>query len=438
MSRAAPAAKLSLMGLRALLLALVIAAAAVAPAAGASWSAPATVPGSKEGVLNRVAVARDGTIAVGWDPATVAIRRPGGVWKVRRLAFANTSARSTDVAFDPAGRLLVAWIQSPTPPAKPLEGPYQIRAITWSRRAGWGGVRVLGRSGHFVLAQPTIAMNRRGDAMIAWRGFRRAGRRVVEAVSTSFRPAGGRFGREQRVSDGGPYRDVALDERGDAYAVWTTYRGPVLRFAYRPRGRGWGSPRTIAGPRASLATLFVLPDRTVVVAYREADVDSEGNGSQAGAIRALIRSPAGAFGPVLRLSESPAHEIVGAVSPAGELVLAWATADIFDPPRPPELGYVVRSAAGDLSVAQTVPGVHAGQLPWPIAYLRDGSALLAYGGENKIRAVVRAPGGTAFGSPETIAARGLYPALAVSGATAVVAFYDQDAERVKVAARRSP
>lgn len=394
------------------------------------------VPGSTEGVLNRVAVARDGTVAVGWGPAIVAIRRPGRAWKLQRLASASSSAQSTDIAFDPTGRLLVTWIHSPTPPGKALGGPYQVRAVTWTRRSGWGGVRVLGRSGHFGLAHPTIAMNTTGDSLIAWRGFRRAGRRVVEAVSTSFRPAGGRFGREQQVGDGGPYRDVALDERGNAYAVWTTYRGPFLRFALRARGRGWGSPRTIAGPRASLASLFVLPDRTAVVAYREADVDSEGNGLQVGAIRALVRSPTGSFGPVLRLSESRAHEIVGAVSPSGELTLAWATADTFEPPGSSDLGFVVRSAAGELSTPKTVPGVHAGQLPWPIAYLRDGSGLLAYGGENMIRAAVRAPGTSTFGTPETIAARGLYPSLAVSGTTAVVAFYDLDARRVKVAARR--
>jgi hypothetical protein len=421
---------------RALLLALLVTGSVPTSAAGASWSKPLAVPGSGDGVLNRVAIARDGTIAVGWGAATVAIRRPGGAWRVRSLAARNTSAQSTDIAFDPTGRLLVTWIHAPAPPGKALAGPFQVRAVTWTRRSGWGGVRVLGRSGHFGLAHPTITMNATGDALIAWRGFRRAGRRVVEAVSTSFRPAGGRFGREQRVRDGGPYRDVALDERGNAYAVWTTYRGPFLRFAFRARGRGWGAPRTIAGPRASLASLFVLPDRTAVVAYREADVDSEGNGLQAGAIRALIRSSAGNFGPVLRLSESRAHEIVGAVSPTGELTLAWATADTFDPPRSSDLGFVVRSAAGDLSAAQTVLGVHAGQLPWPIAYLDDGSALLAYGGENMIRAATRAPGTSAFGSPETIAARGLYPSLAVSGTTAVVAFYDLDARRVKVAARR--
>lgn len=424
------------MGSRALLLAIGFACSASAPAAAATWSTPATVPGSTEGVLNRIAIARDGTVAVSWDPAIVAIRRPGGAWKLRRLAPANTSAQSTDIAFDPTGRLLVTWTHSPTPPGKALGGPYQVRAVTWTRRTGWGGVRVLGRSGHFGLAHPTITMNTTGDELIAWRGFRRAGRRVVEAVSTSFRPAGGRFGREQQVRDGGPYRDVALDERGNAYAVWTTYRGPFLRFAFRARGRGWGSPHTIAGPPASLATIFVLPDRTAVVAYREADVDSEGNGLQAGPIRALVRSPTGSFGPVLRLSEGRAHEIVGAVSPTGELMLAWATADTFDPPGTSDLGFVVRSTSGDLSATQTVPGVHVGQLPWPIAYLRDGSALLAYGGENMIRAVVRAPAANAFGSPETIAARGLYPSLAVSGTTAVVAFYDLDARRVKVATRR--
>ena len=239
---------------RLLLLALLAGGSAAEPAAAAFWSEPVSVPGSTEGVLNRVAIARDGTVAVGWDPAIVAIRRPGGSWKLRRLAPASSSAQSTDIAFDPAGRLLVTWTHAPTPPGKALGGPYQVRAVTWTRRSGWGGVRVLGRSGHFRLAHPTITMNTTGDALIAWRGFRRAGRRVVEAVSTSFRPACGRFGREQQVRDGVDNAEHILPRTYHRLLVWDIVQRPlVTRLADRVMSRVLGKSIVLYARRTNVA-----------------------------------------------------------------------------------------------------------------------------------------------------------------------------------------
>lgn len=259
-----------------------IALALIAPAAAqAGWSAPIDVPGSSQGSISDVAVAPNGTVAVAFDAGLVSIRSATGRWHpVARLAARTSTSTSPDISFDAHNRLFATWTQAGSPPGKALKGPFTVRANTWSSKIGWGNVRVLGRSERFSLAAPRLVLNSRGDAVVSWRGFRRdSAGKTVEAVATSFRPAGGRFGSEQKIKDGGPYRDVQLDDRGNVYAVWTTYGGPVNRFAYKARGKAWGAPQTISTPMSSNPTLAVTPDHGAIVAWRASGVDTEGRGS---------------------------------------------------------------------------------------------------------------------------------------------------------------
>ena len=247
----------------------------------APWSAPVDVPGSSNGSVSDVAISPNGTVAVAWDAGLVRVRTPKGTWhSLARLAARTSASTSPDIAFDSHNVLIATWTQANSAPGRPLKGPFTIRANTWSERIGWGNVRVLGRSLHFTLAAPKLALNAKGDAVVAWRGFRRiSSNKVVEAVATSFRPAGQRFGLEQKIRDGGPYQDVTLDDRGNLFAVWTTYGGPVNRFAYKLRGKRWGAPQTLSSPMSSNPTIAVTPDRSAVVAWRAADIDSEGDGA---------------------------------------------------------------------------------------------------------------------------------------------------------------
>jgi len=409
----------------------------MAPAAthAASWSTPVTVPGSSGGSLSDVAVAPDGTVAVAWGGGVVAVRSASGRWnKVQRLAARSSPSTSPDIAFDPRGDLLATWTQARSRPGTRLRGPYTVRVNTWSRRDGWGNVRVLGRALHFAGASPRLAINAKGDAIVSWRGFRRvAGGPIIEAVSTSFRPARGRFGSEQKVHDGGPYHDVQLDDQGNAYAVWTTYGGPVNRFAYRPRGQAWGAPQTFTAPMASNPTLAVAPDHSAIVAWRAASGDSAGDGIQHGAVYTAVRSPAGVFGAPVKLSDARVHDVGVAVGPGGEMLLTWGAPDVSDPPVPGviDLRFVLRSSAGTLGSERRVPGLRAG----PAAFLGDGAGVLVYGAENAIFAATMAPGAGAFGAPETIALRGLYPALGTAGRRAAVTWLDPARARLALAIR---
>jgi hypothetical protein len=415
------------LALVALLLAL-----AVPSSAPAGWTPAADVPKSKDGVLSRVAVSRNGTVGVAWGDAKVAIRRRDGGWlPVRAMHVRGTTATSPDIAFDARGHLLAVWTESPARPGRPLEGPFQIRLREWTPGLGWGGVRVLGRSGHFVLAQPRLATNARADAVVSWRGFRREGRHLVETLASSLRVAGGHFGRERDAAGGGPYRDVALDRGGNVFGVYTTYAGPRNYFVYQPRGRGWRKPVRLPDSPASKPRIAVGADRTAVIAWRGAAVDSEGDGIQAGPPAAIMRSAGGGFTFPFRLSAGPVTEINVVSAPGSNYLLTWAEPEFLEPRLPGalDLRYTTREEGNALGTEMTVPGARMG----PSAFLADGDAIVVYGADGEIRAIRRRLRTTAMDAPETIARPGLWPSLAANGNRAVVTWLDPVRSRLRVA-----
>lgn len=415
----------------ALLLSVLAAALAPSSALGA-WTTPAVVPGSAGGLVTRTAISDNGTIAVTWGAANLAIRRPNGRWeRTRSVATPHTSVASPDIAFDANGRLLVTWTQSPARPGQPYTGPFTVRVREWTNALGWGTVRVLGRSGHFLLAQPRLAVNVRGDAIVSWRGFRRSGRHVVEALASSLRLVGGRFGPTRLAAGGGPYRDVALDLRGNAYGVYTTYRGPQNFYVYQSRGHGWQSPRPIPGVPASKPRIGVEPDRLVVIVWRAADVDSEGNGIQAGPPWAVV-GHLGNFAFPFRLSTLPVTDV--AITEPGAFV-TWAASDFIEHPDPGalDLHYAMRGEGFSVGGDTTVPGVRMG----PSVVIFPGNPLVVYGADGAIRSVSFDRRSGRFGAPETIAANGASPSLAASHdqRRAIAAWADVDSNRLFIAER---
>jgi hypothetical protein len=184
---------------------------------------------------------------------------------------------------------------------------------------------------------------------------------------------------------------------------------------------------------ASNPTLAITPDHSVIVAWRAAGVDSEGGGIQYGAVYTAVRSPAGVFGGPMRLSEARVHDVAVAVAPSGEALISWGAPDLGDAlaPGAVDLRFAVRAASGAITVERRMPGLRAG----PTAFLRDGTGVLAYGADNRIKAATMAPGSGAFTDPTTLAERGLYPALATAGTRAAVTWLDPARRRLALAVR---
>jgi hypothetical protein len=98
-------------------------------------------------------------------------------------------------------------------------------------------------------AHPCIAVDPRGNAYAVWMDARNGGANNWDIYS-SYRPAGGTWGSNARVNDdvgivnqGWP--SIAVDARGNAYAVWVDRRSGFddldIYFAYRPVGGFWSS-----------------------------------------------------------------------------------------------------------------------------------------------------------------------------------------------------
>ncbi len=402
--------------------------------------------------MSRVAVSRYDAVAIAAMrefSGYVSVRYPEGRWAaVRKLGNSHTLVTSPDVAFDARGRLLLVWTQAKRVGTQGFAyaGPNEAMAQTWTEAKGWGSVKTLGPANNFQLAQPSLATDPRGDAIVAWRGYRRSGKRHVEAVSTSFRPAGHGWQPMQQLPGGGPYRDVTLDAKGNAYAVWTTYAGPRNYFSMRPRGTGrWGSGRRLPGLPASLPTVAANPDGAAVIAWRAAIVDSEGEGTQYGPVRAIVRSPAGRWSKVNVLSSIRVHEVRAALSPTkGTILLSWGSPPIFGPnavPGQTDVRFSLFSRSQTLSAERSAPATGLG----PIAYRPNGDALLVFGGESfegfnpraqgPIRFAALVQREPTFSEPVAIVAHGGYPSLAcpprgVGPVEAAMAWYQEAGKRL--------
>ena len=244
----------------------------------------------------------------------------------------------------------------------------------------------------------------RGDAIVSWRGFRRSGRHVVEALASSLRLVGGRFGPTRLAAGGGPYRDVALDLRGNAYGVYTTYRGPRNFYVYQPRGHGWQSPRPMPGVPASKPRIGVEPDRLVVIVWRAARRRQRRQ-------RHPGRPAVGGRGPSrqLRPPVQALHDAGDATwrSPSlapsshGRLRTSSSTPE----PGALDLHYAMRGEGFAVGGDTTVPGARMG----PSVIVSPGIPLVVYGADGAIRSVSFDRRTATFGAPETIAAHGVSP-----------------------------
>ena len=127
-------------------------------------------------------------------------------------------------------------------PANAAPPPHLLSEAPWA-----GNVRVnddTGSANH--QSSPSIAVDPEGNAYAVWMD-RRSG---YDDIYFAYRPAGGSWGTNVRVSDdtGTDGQDrpcIAVDPEGDAYAVWMDFRNgisnPDIYFSYRPSGGSWSA-----------------------------------------------------------------------------------------------------------------------------------------------------------------------------------------------------
>ncbi|MGI8622567.1 MAG: PKD domain-containing protein [Solirubrobacteraceae bacterium] len=239
---------------------------------GGSWSAPKELsrfpePSDCPCETRPVRVALDGkgnAVAV-WEGTQepplprnrivqAATRSPSGDWSdVERLSTPAQAGQTPDVGVDGQGTAVAVWrAYYPPSPALPFVGPSNGTVQTASHPAGgsWGARQDL-TPVQQTANRPRVAVNERGDAVAVW-----VRSEFTDFVVAANRPAGGAWGQTQDLSTNIIFNSapqVAIDSEGDAVASWQIREhdarvagydaaGPQLRSLQVPAAATPGSP----------------------------------------------------------------------------------------------------------------------------------------------------------------------------------------------------
>ena len=317
------------------------------------------------------------------------------------------------------GEVIVAWTQSSSR-RLPVSGPNAIHVAIRSRSGRWSA-RALGGTRHFIAAEARLAVNARGDAAVIWRGWQRRG--GPDRLLTAFRPA-------VSMGETGIDQQLAIDQGGSVFAVWTRTLPPQhlrsrVRFAVRRAG-AWSRPETIAEDRVGGPQLALVPDGSVVAAWRAAE---RGLGAtRSGDPVAAVRSPAGVWGPAQTLSSVRTKAVHLGTSAAGEVAATWNIAPVAFPERSRSaLHLATRPPGGDFGPATVTEDVVDG----PLAVTAGGAAITVVE-QGGVRALVRPPGG-AFGPPMGLARAGGYAVVSAWGGVAAAVWFGFAPDRLRYA-----
>ena len=193
--------------------------AAVRPAGG-EWSKPQNLSTSGEPAFNADVAIRGGRATAVWmalgDRHTAietSSRAIDGAWApAQTISGPIGNASAPAVAVDDAGAAVASWRWS--------DGAFLVvQAATRTSQGAWAPPEVLSGPGRSA-SQPLLAMAANGSALVAWLRFNGS----WTAAQVASRPAGGSWGEARNLSErGGNARrlDLAMNARGDAIVTWT-------------------------------------------------------------------------------------------------------------------------------------------------------------------------------------------------------------------------
>lgn len=220
---------------------LLLALLAAPPAHAAGWLPlePATSAGDGTPTNPRVAVDDAGNVYAVWLLGTEvqASKRPvGGTFEPPQSLDRGVTAATPDIAVDGAGNAVAVW-----------QAMGAGNSIREARRGA--GASAFGAASTVPLAgtindTPRVVANRAGEAVLAWAGGpgSNSGVRVSVASTTTAFPSPVVY---DEGLEGSFPPDVAINEAGDAVAVWRFNAGSAIHAAYRPRGGSFTQPREV-------------------------------------------------------------------------------------------------------------------------------------------------------------------------------------------------
>ena len=230
--------------------------------------------GGQDAYEPQVAVAQNGDADVVWtrsDGVNLRVQSSfGSIWDgfddPETLSAAGQDAFEPQVGIDKRGKAVAVWTR--------FDGTFnRIQAAFGSSWSGFGSARTISDVG-LGASEPQVAVNRDGDSLAVWTQFDGSNQRV----KGSFRPAGGKFGATETLSEQGQdafQPQVGIDSSGNGVAVWTGFDGTNQRVqaAFRAHWSSFGTPDTLseAGQDAYEPQVKVSKNGDAIVVWTRSD-----------------------------------------------------------------------------------------------------------------------------------------------------------------------
>ncbi len=224
--------------------------------AGGSWAANhhvSTLVGGAPQYMPAITAGADGALYAIWmdyryETATsikydlyFRMKPPGGAWGAAEhvdddVVTNNPNATQSwpAIAVDGAGTVYALWVDY-------RSGTYQIYFASRPAGGPWRANEKVNDAGVPTGFPPDLAVDQTGNAYAIWTDYRNGNHDIYFA----YRPVGGAWGTSVQVNDGGGtsiewFPSIAVDGAGNAYAIWLDGRsGGHIYFAYRPAGGVW-------------------------------------------------------------------------------------------------------------------------------------------------------------------------------------------------------
>jgi hypothetical protein len=235
---------------------------AVRPAGG-SFSPPHTISHEREIALDpHIAMNARGDAIVAWDAQVptgclirAAFRSAGGAWGApRTVPDGHEVCRGNHgVAIDERGNAIVAW-------AAMRGSTTLVKAAVREAKGHWNAQPVIGRVSAVVepAGAPQVGMDARGDAIVVWEdaALTLGGRRTIWA---RIHPVGRRWGAKERIGHVAytSRASLAMNARGDASIVWEDKPGIEVRS--HPAAGGWQKPTTVSNRKSAEVAFEAAP-----------------------------------------------------------------------------------------------------------------------------------------------------------------------------------
>jgi hypothetical protein len=288
---------------------------AAAPAPAAQVIAPRDVSAA-------VAVGRDGRAFVvspsarpdsgNLSPVRRRFAAPGAAFGPSRvLVRANAGGRPVDAGVAADGSGIVV-----------LQRARTVRAAAFGADGRVGRSSTLSaRGARADFAASAVAPS--GAAIVVWYRHRGAARWRLEAATRA--PGATRFGAPRPISafvrrPCCTSVSVAIGDRGDAVATWTSTARPAVWAALRPAGRGFRPLQRLAGDPAGVPTAVVGAGGAAALTYSTQHVPLRATDG----LQLHRAAPGGRFGAAEHVNPGGGVTVAAAaVTDAGRVLIAW-------------------------------------------------------------------------------------------------------------------